>query len=149
MLLNLTHEQFLESVREEFNFYDVSYDRDRLHFECDVNYDKDEDYLFLLYKLNDDTHVSGKYYSDKDDNLFYRTEEKFGAYKFVREYDITRLLEEGEDIFSLVLNAEGFYGVKNIEDIFEDDEKLQKYRYLAQCLSSAILSAEGYYDVEE
>ena len=148
MLLNLTHEKFLEEVEKEFEFYNVPYDRDRLHFECDVNYDKDEDYLFLLYKLNDDTYVSSKYYSDKDDNLFYRTEEKFGAYKFVREYDITRLLDEGEDIFSLVLNAEGFYGVKNIEDFLEDNDELQKYRFLAQCLSSAILSAEGYYDVE-
>lgn len=107
----------------------------------------DSDYLSLSYSVGDSVFSV----SCNGDNAVTRFTSSFKHHSlyfdFERNYDIDELEDKKEDVFSYIINYEGYYGTKLISELVkEGSEDLSEYKTFSQCLSDILLSLLGYAD---
>ena len=113
----------------------------------DVNVVVDSDFLSLSYSVGNSV-FSVSYNGDNAVTRFTSSFEHHSLYfTFERNYDIDRLEINDEDVYSYIVNYEGYYGNKLVsERIKEGLKDLSGYETFSQCLSDILLSVLGYAD---
>lgn len=107
----------------------------------------DSDYLSLSYSVGNSV-FSVSYITDNSIKRFTSSFKHHSLYfAFERNYDIDELEDKEEDVFSYIVNYEGYYGTKLISELVkEGSEDLSEYKTFSQCLSDILLSLLGYAD---
>ena len=140
-MLEFNREDLLKEVGEGLTVYgikDIDVNKLNVLFTdnfVSVAYEVDEDIAFSVRYSNNTRH-----YKDFS-SLF-----KVGESTFSRTYDIDKLENKEEDIYSYILNSEGYYGNKLLEEHVEEYKVLKNFESFNQCLADALLSLLGYAD---
>ena len=141
-MLNYERDNFVKEAERSFNLYgfkDIN--------PSDVGVVADDDFLSLSYSVGESV-FSVSYSGDDVVTRFTSSFNHSGLYFiFERSYDIDKLESDDEDVFSYIVNYEGYYGNKLVsERIKEGIKDLSGYETFSQCLSDILLSLLGYAD---
>ena len=111
----------------------------------DINVFVDSDFISLSYSVGESVFsvlCSG-------DNALRRFTSSFNHsalyFTFERSYDVDKLEADDENVFSYIVNYEGYYGNKLVSELVKEGSKdLSGYETFTQCLSDILLSLLGY-----
>lgn len=110
----------------------------------DINVLVDSDFVSLSYSVCGFV-FSVSYVGDNSAERFSSSVEH-NYTSFERNYNIDRIEASGEDVYSCILNYEGYYGSKLVSEFKEDYKDLAGYEVFNQCLADILLSLLGYAD---
>lgn len=141
-MFEYNREVLLKELEESFKLYGFKGLK-----PSDVSVVADSDFFSLSYSVGNSV-FSVSYSGDNAVTLF-TSSFKYNDlhFTFERNYDINKLESDGEDVFSYILNYEGYYGNKLVSEFVKENSKdLLGYEVFSQCLSDILLSVLGYAD---
>ena len=135
-MLNYDYDKVLGKLKEEFEAYGF---KDTDEYKLSVL--GTGDFLSVSYDEDADVSFSVKYrHLDEGNYRELSSVFRIGAVDFARTYDINKLRNKGEDVYSYILNSEGYYGNKLVDEYVEEYEVLEQYRAFNQALADTLLS---------
>ena len=138
-MFEYNRDNFVKEAQRSFELYGF-----RNIKASDINVLVDNDFVSLSYSAYGFV-FSVSYVGDNSAERFSSSVEH-NSVSFVRDYDIDKLEASGEDIYSCILNYEGYYGSKLVSEFKEDYKDLAGYETFNQCLADILLSLLGYAD---
>lgn len=141
-MFEYNRDEFVKEAEESFELYGFKDIK-----ASDVNVVADNDFFSLSYSVGESV-FSVSYSGDNSVTRFTSSFKHSSLYfTFERTYDIDKLEANDEDVFSYIVNYEGYYGNKLVsERIKEGLKDLSGYETFSQCLSDILLSLLGYAD---
>lgn len=141
-MFEYNRDEFVKEAEESFKLYGFKDIK-----PSDVNVVVDNDFLSLSYSVGESV-FSVSYSGDNSVTRFTSSFKHHSLYfTFERNYDIDKLEADNEDIFSYIVNYEGYYGNKLVSELIKEGSKdLSGYETFSQCLSDIALSLLGYAD---
>lgn len=141
-MLEFNREEVLKKVGKEFELYGFK-DTD----EYKLSVVGTSDLLVVSYDEDADISFSVKYrHLDEGNYRELSSVFRIGAVDFARIYDINKLRNKGVDIYTYILNSEGYYGNKLVDEYVDEYKTLEQYRLFNQALADILLSLFGYTD---
>ena len=135
-MFEYNRDEFVKEAEDSFKLY--GFNRIKA---SDINVLVDSDFFSLSYRVDNEYTFSVSYSGDNSATRF-TSSLTCNAVSFDRNYDIDNLERDKEDVYSYILNFEGYYGNELVSK-FSD---LKGYEGFSQCLSDILLSLLGYAD---
>lgn len=141
-MFEYNRDEFVKEAEESFELYGFKDIK-----ASDVNVVADNDFFSLSYSVGESV-FSVSYSGDNAVTRFTSSFKHSSLYfTFERTYDIDKLEANDEDVFSYIVNYEGYYGNKLVSELIKEGSKdLSGYETFSQCLSDILLSLLGYAD---